>query len=172
MRPYAIMYPKHKMLQMCQETNYLTYRPLGRLIGSLYIYLWSLRLPFGIFGLCLARKGCPRVAPGSPRGFLKEPKGVPSEPKGSPGVDFRLHLAPFGLPLGPAAALGCSGSYSQVCSNLDLQFRANGSHLRCLRIKNGLAEFIRGDPRRSPYEHEVRLGPQLATPLRSRRGPG
>ena len=55
------------------------------------------------------------------------------------------HLTAFWVPLGYlGGALGCPGLFSQICRKLDAQFRANVSILQCLRIKNSLAELIRG----------------------------
>ena len=62
-------------------------------------------------------------------------------------VETMSHLTAFWVPLGYlGAALGCPGLFSQICRKLDAQFRANVSILQCLRIKNCLAEFIRGSP--------------------------
>ena len=82
------------------------------------------------------------------------PFDLPLGPLGPPWAPFEVHggymgslWGPMGLPLGslgvPWGALGCPGQFSQICRNLEAQFRANVSICTRLRIESSLPEFAR-----------------------------
>ena len=91
--------------------------------------------------------------------------------------------APFGSPwaaLGPLwGALGCHGGrlgrpraiYS-IFDKLDVQFRADGSQVRSLRIKAGLPAFSPGSPGSRQSRHSARNETWPAAPNPTSLAPG
>ena len=110
------------------------------MIGSFLIYSLSPWLVLAALGLAL---GCPWLDLGAHLAQFELPLGALGAPWAPFGVPWGFLGGPLGVPGGP---LGCPGRFSQICRKLDAQFRANVSILQCLRIKNGLAEFIPGSP--------------------------
>ena len=141
----------------------------GRLIGSFVIYILSLWLRLGVFGVPLASLGRPWAPFDSLWGALGLPLAVlwgPFGRLGAPVGSLWGALGAFGIPLGHLwDPIGASSGF---CSKkLDVIFRVKGSHLRCLRTKSSLPEFSPGYPRiprLPPDSPEVVSGTAARTP--------
>ena len=122
----------------------ITERPRRRLIGSLLIYSLSSWLVLVALGLAL---GC-LWRFWRPLGFLRAALGPLGDPMGSLRGPLGLPRGSLGGPLRvPWGALKCTGRFSQICRNLDAQFRANVSICTRLRIEYSLPEILPRIPR-------------------------
>ena len=138
------------------------------MIGSLWIYNWSLRLPFGAFGSPLAPKGAPR----GPKGC---PQGAQGGPQWTQGVPLGRLWHPLGSLLGALGLLwgtrGCLGVYStilskmggpipskwRVCPQPVDKSEPRGTHPRIRRIPRIRTKWHTG---RSSQPHFIRAGGQ------------
>ena len=95
-------------------------------------------------------------------------------PFDAPWADFGLFLGPFGQPLdhfgtpwnAMEVALVRLCTFSSFLTKLDVQFQANGSQVRSLRIKRDLAELSPGS------ELSTQSGARAAAPTPTSLAPG
>ena len=100
-----------------------------------FVICWSHLIVFGAHFALL----------GATLGFLLGAFGAPWAPKGLSLASLWPPFGSLGTPWGHLGHLGLPrGAWDGFGSKMDVQFRANGSQVACLRTKNDLAELSGG----------------------------